>query len=197
MMTNTTDDADQSPTQPDATPEREQVPDIEDAYTPEVASDQPIGEDDPELLTPKSRSLEARSDESEGTDSTQPVSAKATADDTSDTDAVVDDDEGTEAGVRERLSDWTVEKSAHRIAVELKRVESEVRRLLEDRDTRRKRRLAGTRRWHELEDDIIAWQFKGRFDQPTLHRLRELVAKRHYLFKRLGFVVTARPGRRM
>ena len=202
MMTNTTDEADQSPTHPEATPQREQVPDIEDAYTPEVVSEQPIGEDDPELLAPESRSLEAKSDESEGTDATQPASekvasAKATTDDTSDTAAVVDDDQGTEAAARERLSNWGAEQSAHRIAVELKRIESEVRRLLEDRDTRRKRRLAGTRRWHELEEDIIAWQFKGRFDEQTLHRLRELIAKRHYLFNRLGFVATARPARRM
>ena len=65
--------------------------------------------------------------------------------------------------------------------------------MLEGRDSRRKRKLGGTRRWMELEEDIIQWYYAGRFDEPTLQRLRELVSKRHYLFRRLRFIAGTRP----
>jgi len=89
--------------------------------------------------------------------------------------------------------DWANELSSHRIAVELKRIETEVRQVLEGRDPKRKRRFSGTRRWLELEEDILAWEFTGGFDEPTLRRMQQLIAKRHHLFKRLHFLAGTRP----
>ena len=94
---------------------------------------------------------------------------------------------------RKNSRDWIAHASAHKVVVELKRIETEVRALLEDRDTVRKRKLAGTRRWVELEDDLIQWRFSGRIDEPTLRRLQELVSYRHYLFHKLSFLAVTRP----
>lgn len=88
---------------------------------------------------------------------------------------------------------WEYEMSAHRIAVELKRIENEVWTLLDGSDTKRKRRLAGSRRWMELEDDIRNWRYTGRFDEAVLDRLQQLVCRRHYLFTRLRFSASTRP----
>ena len=89
--------------------------------------------------------------------------------------------------------EWQNETSAQRIAIELRHIEAEVRRLIEDRDPKRKRKLAGTNRWHELEEDIISWKYSNRMDEPTLHRLSELIARRHHLFKHLRFIASTRP----
>jgi len=88
---------------------------------------------------------------------------------------------------------WDRERNPLRIAFELKRIEAEVRSLLENRDPKRKRRLAGTRRWNELEEDIIAHRHTGRIDEPSLLRLSQLITRRHYLFRRLRFVSSTRP----
>jgi hypothetical protein len=88
---------------------------------------------------------------------------------------------------------WDRELSTQRIAIELRRIETEVRRLLEDKDPKRKRRLAGTRRWFELEEDIIALSYSGRIDQETLLELQNLVIRRHHLFRRLRFLASTRP----
>jgi len=81
---------------------------------------------------------------------------------------------------------------AHRIAVELKRVEAEVRELLEESDSKRKRKLSGSRRWRELEEDLLAWRFAGRVEPKVLAKLRQLVARRNYLFDRLRFATGTR-----
>ena len=88
---------------------------------------------------------------------------------------------------------WDREVSAQRIAGELRRIEGEIRRLLEDHDTRRKRKLAGTRRWNELEEDIIQWRFSGRINDDLLRQVHTLVMRRHHLFNRLRFLATTRP----
>lgn len=82
---------------------------------------------------------------------------------------------------------------AHDIAGELTRVESEVRGILEAVDDKHKRKLGGTSRWHELEDDIIAWRYSGRIAEADLARLRQLVARRHHLFRQLSFLAGTRP----
>lgn len=197
-----TNDAEPAFDPPEKTADPDSVPDIEDAYASESPAVEEVGEDDPDLLSPESRSLNVGDAPDDGADpsasATEPVaSPAATTDDTSDTAAIVDDDKDASGTTAENLSDWPSHKSAQRIAIELKHVESEVRKLLKDRDTRRKRRLAGTRRWNELEEDIISWRFRGRFDESTLARLQELIAKRHYLFTRLQFVVGVRPDWRM
>lgn len=91
------------------------------------------------------------------------------------------------------LIDWPQECSARIVAVELKRVEQQVRQLLKDRDPRRKRKLAGSWRWSELHEDILTWRHTGRLDEQTLHYLERLVSRRHYLFQRLRFLACTRP----
>lgn len=79
------------------------------------------------------------------------------------------------------------------IMVELKSIEMEVRKLLEDRDTKRKRKLAGTHRWEELREDVMALRFTGRVDEGTLQRLEQLVCRRNALFSRLEYLSATRP----
>ncbi len=88
---------------------------------------------------------------------------------------------------------WDPVLSAHAIAVELKHIEGEVRRILDPVDDKRKRKLNGTRRWQELEDDIQSWRFGNRLPEPDLLRLRQLIDRRHSLFKRLSFLSGTRP----
>jgi len=88
---------------------------------------------------------------------------------------------------------WDQELSAQRIAGELRRIESEVRGILDVVDNKRKRKLAGTRRWTELEDDIIQWKFGGRMEEQALRNLHLLVMRRHFLFNRLRFLAGTRP----
>ena len=85
------------------------------------------------------------------------------------------------------------EMSAQRVAVELRRIESEVRAIIDPHDSKRKRRLTGTHRWHELQEDIIAWEFTGRFDESELRKVRELIAQRNHLFEHLKFLASTRP----
>ncbi len=85
------------------------------------------------------------------------------------------------------------EREVHDVIVELKRIESDLRTLIEERDPRRKRKLSGTHRWHELEEDILTWRFTGRFDEDTLRRTQELIARRHHLFRHLRFLAGTRP----
>jgi hypothetical protein len=79
------------------------------------------------------------------------------------------------------------------VALELKRIEDEIRAVLEDRDPKRKRKLSGTHRWHELEEDLISLHYSGRIQESEVIRLRELVRRRHYLFRHLRFLASTRP----
>lgn len=83
--------------------------------------------------------------------------------------------------------------SVRRIALELKHVEQQVREILDSLDTRRKRRLTGTRRWLDLQEDMINWRYGNKFDVATLDRLQQLVAQRHHLYRRLHFLSGTRP----
>ena len=111
---------------------------------------------------------------------------------TSDTNSVQDDGEQSTSLDRARRN-WSNEKSTRALALELKRIETDVRELLSDRDTKRKRKLAGSQRWLELEEDIISWKYSGRMDSPTITRLQELIAQRNHLFTRLRFLASTRP----
>lgn len=93
---------------------------------------------------------------------------------------------------RFRKGEWEHEFSGHQIAVELSRIESEVRKLLDERDPRRKRKITGTRRWQELEEDVIAMKFTGRIDENVLREITRLVSYRHFLFGQLRFVASTR-----
>jgi hypothetical protein len=176
---------------------RDEAPAIEDADQTDAAADQAIvEEDDPSLMDRGSRSLAgaAAEGDTEARDLSRLSPSGADAEVASDMAAGP-----TESGAAttvihpEQTGDWENELSAHRVAVELRRIESDVRALLEERDPKRKRKLSGTHRWHELEDDIISWRFSGRFDENTLRRLQELVVRRHYLFHRLRFLASTRP----
>lgn len=160
------------------------------------------GEDEPALLEAHAHALDEPvgddvPDGSRPTDEAEPPKEKLAPDDMDDIgnadEKVVDDPATTVETNPDGPVNWDKEVSAHRLIVELKRVEGDVRRLLQDRDTRQRRKLAGTRRWQELEEDIISWRFGGRFDENSLCRLQELIARRHYLVRRLSFLVRTRP----
>jgi hypothetical protein len=93
---------------------------------------------------------------------------------------------------RFRKGEWQHEFSGHRIAVEIARIEAEIRRIFDERDPRRKRKLNATRRWQELEEDIISLRYSGRVEEPVLRELTRLAMQRHYLFNQLRYVASTR-----
>jgi len=169
---------------------------LENGYETEAAGEpETVAEDDPSFLEPTARALEGEADELaavEGESPQRDQTATEAIDDevTSDAEGIADEPADETAAAR---MDWAREISAHRVAVELKRIESEVRAILGDKDHKRKRRLAGTRRWQELEDDVLAWRNAGRFDEDALNHLQQLITRRHYLFRHLMFVTSTRP----
>jgi len=180
------------------------APPIEDAYQADDAAStaqeqwHPVEEDDPSLLGRSSRALESAEvlgvGDSELSNLSRLSPSAADAEVASDMAAGPTESAAATTVIHaEQTGDWEHELSAHRVAVELRRIESEVRELLEERDPKRKRKLSGTHRWNELEDDIISWRFSGRFDEETLRRLQELIGRRHYLFHRLRFLASTRP----
>ena len=171
---------------------------IEGAPGPGDADAQSVGEDDPELLGKAARSLETDPTHAEEdvAESAPPGGEAVTeTDGTSDTAAITESPSvpANVAPVEQTLPDASTDMSAHKIVVALKRIEAEVRSILDDKDTKRKRKLAGTRRWHELEEDIIAWRHGRGIDEQTLRHLQELIATRHHLFNRLRFIAGTRP----
>ena len=131
--------------------------------------------------------------EDSGTNRRSPKAIRS-GDDVSDTGDFVDDatEEAASATDQQEI-DWSNELSVKRIAVELRRIEKKVREILENKDSARKRKLAGTARWHELEDDLLSWYGTGRFSEADLNELHLLVSRRHFLFKRLMFLSNTRP----
>ncbi|MCC7293154.1 MAG: hypothetical protein IT449_13930 [Phycisphaerales bacterium] len=87
---------------------------------------------------------------------------------------------------------WEPNDQARHVAVELRRVEMEIRGLLENCDNKRKRRYEGTRRWLELMEDLVAMRYTGPADEATLAKVSALVARRMYLFNMLNFIVATR-----
>ena len=153
----------------------------------------PVQEEREVVLDEENRSLE---EESEATED-------MTADGEAHERSPLDEDQGDAAwildaprGPAEPLSvpmRWDPYADAHHIAIELKHLEEEVRQLLEPLDPRRKRKFSGTRRWHELEDDLRALRFTGRFPEATIVKILQLIARRHTLFRRLNFLSATRP----
>ncbi|UCE58376.1 MAG: hypothetical protein JSU63_13150 [Phycisphaerales bacterium] len=191
-------DNEQSGNAEDKQPLTDDSPSIEDAYEPEASDAEEVVEDEPELLDPAIRSLETgdavTEDGTDSADQSGTTVALAESDDAGDADRIPDEVEPVhQAAEARKPTSLDEEMSAHRIAVELKRVEAEVRDLLEGRDSKRKRKLSGTRRWRELQEDIIAWRYTGRLDEPSLVRLLELIARRDYLFRRLSYIAGTRP----
>ncbi len=125
---------------------------------------------------------------------TAPKAPSRQRDDVSDADAIVDDaEESAESQEVAFEHDWDNELSVSRIAVELKRIEKSVRTLLEARDPKRKRKLAGSHRWLELEEDVRNLKYSGRVDEENIRTLERLIRKRHHLFRRLKFLAATRP----
>jgi hypothetical protein len=187
--------------QPDreAPPSADDPPTIEDAYAAEdVATDAVVEEDDPQTADLASRSLEdpaLEPDADAQADSAVPAPPALSEDQGASDMAAVSTDSAAAAPIAhpEQTGDWENELSAHRVAVELRRIESEVRALLEERDPKRKRKLSGTSHWQELEEEVVRWRFSGRFNEEALRRVQELIARRHYLFNRLRFLASTRP----
>ena len=198
QQSNQQSDGDLNPT----TPLGDDLPNTDGVPTSEEPADGVVtGDDNGDADTKDAQPAETEVDESasDKADVTQPSVAPT---DTvgSDDDPLHDLPEITEAPVLppaatrlHRKGDLEAEMSAPTVAAELKRIETAVRSLLEDRDTRRKRRLGGSSRWFELEDDIRSWRFSGRFDEATLDRLTELIQQRHFLFNHLRFIGSTRP----
>lgn len=174
-----------------------EIPGLEDATEPEPRRE--VVEDDE---TEMQLDIAARSLDGDGSDADDAVEEAVLAqpplpsedDDLSDV-AHISDLPVTTANARRptRVGEWELEPSAHNVVVELKRIENEVRALLEGVDSRRKRRLGGTHRWHELQEDIIAWRFSGRVPEESLRRLQELITRRHFLYRHLEFLASTRP----
>lgn len=182
----------------DMPPPSDDEPEVEDAYAPEESGDEPAFEEEPDLLDSASRLFEGEPAESDDSrELPAPASVRMAHDaqekeDAGDTDSITDEPETAADLATATPPQWDKEVSARRVVIELKRVETEIRELLENRDSKRKRKLTGTRRWLELEEDIVSWRFTGRFDEETLARLRQLVTRRHYLFTRLRFLAGTR-----
>ncbi len=180
-------------------PGDEETPPVEDAYqADDAAVPSTVEEDDPSLLDRGSRALEGAATASGGDIEVRDLSrltpSGADSEVANDVAAGLNESSAAATAVHvEQTGDWEDELSAHRVAVELRRIESDVRAIIEERDPKRKRKLSGTYRWHELEDDIITWRFSGRFDEDTLRRLQELIGRRHCLFHRLRFLASTRP----
>lgn len=191
-------DQDQSePTQPRPAPGDAGDVEIENGYEAEPVPSEPLPEDDPSFLEPTARALEGEDDELaavEGESPKRDEQAEAALRDeaTGDADSITEE-AGDLADDSTRVVNWAREMSAHRVAVELKHIESRVRSIVADRDPKRKRRLSGTRRWQELEEDVLSWRGAGRFDDAALDELERLIARRHYLFRHLTFVTATRP----
>jgi hypothetical protein len=117
--------------------------------------------------------------------------AKTQWDESTDTGAIAD--VVPEEPREEAEADWDNEMSVKRISIELSRIEKQVRDLLGDQDPKRKRKLAGTRRWLELEDDIRDLLHSGRINNEVIRQLHQLVIRRHRLFRRLHFLTGTRP----
>lgn len=177
-------DQEQRRTSPD-----EEEAQVEDATAPTPEELAVPAEDAPELLEHSARDLEADAIPPE----TPPAEERHRAvviEYVGDTDAI---SEGELEEVGEVSPALEPAALARKIAVELKHIETEVRSLVEAQDPRRKRKLSGTRRWLELEEDIINWRYSSRYDEPTLVRLQSLVARRHSLFRRLKYLAGTRP----
>ena len=173
------------------------APPIEDAYAATTPPDETLDEDDPELLSSSARSLET--DESEPEELASAADGRtasgADQDDLGDAVSVTEEAEPEVVSAeRPQQQQLAHELSAHRTAVELKRVEAEVRTLLDTCDSKRKRKLSGSRRWRELEEEILTWRYSGRVDDRTLARLQQLIARRHHLFQRLRYFSATRSG---
>jgi len=93
---------------------------------------------------------------------------------------------------RFRKGEWEHEFSGHKIAVEITRIENEVRKIFDERDPKRKRKLNGLRRWQELEEDVISLKFTGRMDESALRELTRLAAQHKFLTDQLRFVASTR-----
>src|SRR3990167_5275748 len=165
-------------------PGNEETPPVEDGYPADGAAEYAtVEEDDPDFVDRGSRSLDGPAlelgAESQGDATPGPTPVGSEEDSSGDMAAgSTESAAAPPAAHPEQTGDWQNELSAHRVAVELRRIESDVRALLEERDPKRKRKLSGTSRWQELEEDIVSWRFSGRFDEGTLRRMQELIGRR-------------------
>ncbi len=180
--------------------ESEAASDVEDTPALDDATDEPpvpevTPEDDPEPLTRAARSFDEGAATAEPS-LPHPVEDRLIhPDDTSDVGEF--EDEGPELSEEEwrarSRARWDVEPEIQHISSELRAIEAEVRSLFEGRDPKRKRKFAGTRRWLELEEDVIALKYSGRFSEESLVTVQRLAVRRHYLYRRLCFLCGTRP----
>ncbi len=175
--------------------EGEGNPEIEDANAPSSQNDEALADDDSAQLGQDARTLAKADSENDGVE-TPEANARheaVLAEAAGDADMISEEEIEDKVGQGRDWASRTAASQAQKVAVELKHVEEEVRSVLDDRDSRRKRKLNGSRRWRELEEDILDWHFTGRFEESTLKHLQQLIAKRHLLFRRLSYLGGTRP----
>ena len=173
---------------------------LDDTSPLEDASDQPpmsevTLEDDPEPLSHAARSFDEGATTAEPS-MPHPVDDRLVhPDETSDIGEFEEEEPALSEEERRARgrSRWDVEPEIRHISSELRAIELEVRSLLEGRDPKRKRKLAGTRRWLELEEDVIALKHAGRIAEDALVVVQRLISRRHCLFRRLHFLSATRP----
>lgn len=153
----------------------------------------PAQEEREVVLDEESRSLGEGAETPEGIPADLSAHGRSPLDEDQGDAAWISDPPGGAADAQSVPMRWDPYASAHHIGIELKHLEDEVRDLLEPIDPRRKRKFSGTRRWHELEDDLRALRFTGRLPEATIVRILQLIARRHTLFRRLNFLSATRP----
>ena len=176
----------------------DETPAFEQPTPPESSEKLPPGEDgvgENEAPLPDSAARSFQHKDTGGADDDPKGRVDAArGDDSSDADTVTAETQPSDGEASEaKIPNWDREVSARAVIVELKRVEAEVREILDTYDTKQKRKLGGTRRWHELEEDVITWRFNGRPGEEVCRRVQRLVSRRHYLFRRLSFLSATRP----
>lgn len=187
---------DEPPTseQPEPSSGAGDVPAIEDAYEADSPGRQPVEDNEAELLVQSAQPLGGEGSQAQVSEDAATPPSAGDHDDVGDVESLPGETvAGPENVATPPKGDIDRETSARRVIVELRRIEVEVRALLEDRDTKRKRKLGGTHRWLELEEDLINWRFTDRFDKATLDRLHELIVRRNYLFRHLRYLAATRP----
>lgn len=161
------------------------------------SEDSLLEDDDPALLDAARHSLDDDGVVAEPVDVEAAAISTAVEETADEAIGAVDDAEDAPSKAPQRASEATHLGSdplaaSTRIAAELRRIEEDVRRMLDIVDAKRKRKLSGTRRWLELEEDLIAWCHSGRISDGDFVQLRQLIARRHHLFRQLSFLAGTR-----
>ncbi len=179
------------------TDERTNEPDLAPKRESSTETPPPAAAPEPEVSDSTSAAPTPKKNQPTGSSSVdqRPPNRATATDDSTDVGTLSEEPVGapTPPIPQRRAGDWQAEMSARRIAIELRKIETIIRELLQDRDLRRRRKLAGTYRWRELEDDLNELRTSRRVDPDTINEIQRLVYRRHFLFTQLRFAAATRP----